>query len=226
MLRNTNDLENYAIRATDGEIGHIRDLYFDDQNWVVRYLVAQADFWLSNRRVLISPLSVSGPDWAGKTLPVSIDKAQVSKSPSIDAAMPPSRQSELQYYHYYGYPYYWSETGQAGQGLQPDALAQHADPQLCSCAAVTGYQLRATDGDCGKVTGFLLDESSWAIRYLVVDTGSWRMDHQVLLAPSRITAVQRQDKTVSVDLSCDAVKDLPAYAPDARMDRAWERNLH
>jgi uncharacterized protein YrrD len=237
MLRNTKDLKNYAIHATDGEIGQVKDLYFDNQDWMVRYFVAEAGFWLSNRRVLISPLSVRDPDWPGKTLPVSIDKGQVRKSPPIDADKPPSRQFEEQYYHYYGYPYYWSNTGPSDQGLNASATPllpagsvpvrqRHGEPQLRSCAAVIGYHLKATDGEIGHVSGFLVDGATWAIRYLVVDTDKWWVDHQVLLAPSWITGMHWQEKTVSVDLSQHAVKASPAYVPSALMDRAWEDNLH
>ena len=84
MLRNTKDLEKFTIHATDGEIGSIQDMYFDDDAWVLRYFVVETGSWLSSRKVLISPLSVQQPDWVGKTLPVSITKAQVSNSPAID----------------------------------------------------------------------------------------------------------------------------------------------
>ena len=74
MLRSMNDLESYAIRATDGDLGHVKDFYFDDQAWVIRYLVVDTGNWLSNRKVLISAVAVERPDWAGKVLPVSITK--------------------------------------------------------------------------------------------------------------------------------------------------------
>lgn len=43
MLRSMNNLEDYAIRATDGTIGHVKDFYFDDQAWVIRYLVVDTN---------------------------------------------------------------------------------------------------------------------------------------------------------------------------------------
>lgn len=55
MLRSMNDLENYTIRATDGTIGHVTDFYFDDERWVIRYLVVDTGSWLASRKVLISP---------------------------------------------------------------------------------------------------------------------------------------------------------------------------
>ena len=97
MLLSVNDLEGYAICATDGIVGHVKDLYFDDQAWVIRYLVVDAGTWLSSRKVLISPIAIGHANWAEKILPVSITKAQVKSSPDIDTDKPVSRQHEIQY---------------------------------------------------------------------------------------------------------------------------------
>jgi len=70
MLRSTKELEHYAIGATDGDIGHVNDFYFDDDAWVVRYLVVDTGTWLAGRTVLISPISIRQPDWIKRTLPV------------------------------------------------------------------------------------------------------------------------------------------------------------
>jgi hypothetical protein len=253
MLRNTKDLENFAIRATDGEIGKIKDMYFDDDAWVLRYFIVETGSWLSSRKVLISPVSVREPDWSGKTLPAAISKSQVSKSPDIDTDKPVSRQNEEQYFGYYGYPYYWAGMGIWGDGLYPygvppyisngpgwaerqredeTALAaersrhRNDDPHLRSCEAVSGYHVHATDGEIGHVSGFLVDEATWAIRYLIVDTSNWWMGHEVLIAPPWISGVRWSDKTVSVDLDRASVKASPPYDPNALPGRDWERNLH
>src|SRR5664279_5288392 len=107
MLRSMNDLEDYAIRATDGTIGHVKDFYFDDAAWVIRYLVVDTGGWLSSRKVLISPIAIGRPNWTERVLPVSITKEQVKNSPDIDTQKPVSRQHEISYLGYYGYPYYW-----------------------------------------------------------------------------------------------------------------------
>ena len=88
MLRSAKDLNDYKISATDGEVGHVKDLYFDDDAWAIRYFVVDTGTWLSSRKVLISPISVHHPDWPGQTLPVSITKAQVKNSPAFDADKP------------------------------------------------------------------------------------------------------------------------------------------
>ena len=119
MLRSMKNLEDYAIRATDGIIGHVKDFYFDDEAWVIRYLVVDTGTWLSSRKVLISPISIGHPDWTDRVLPVSITKEQVKNSPDIDTQKPVSRQHEIQYLGYYGYPYYWGGAGLWGEGIDP-----------------------------------------------------------------------------------------------------------
>lgn len=126
MLRSTHELQNYAIQATDGLVGHVKDLYFDDVLWVARYLVVDTGSWLDSRKVLITPVSVQHPDWSRRVLPVSITCAQVRHSPDIDTAKPVSRQHETDYFDYYGYPYYWGGDGLWGSGLSPYVLAPSA----------------------------------------------------------------------------------------------------
>ena len=42
MLRSVSDLDALAVEATDGAIGHLKDLYFDYCTWVIRYLVVES----------------------------------------------------------------------------------------------------------------------------------------------------------------------------------------
>ena len=117
MLRSMSHLEGYAVEATDGTIGHVKDFYSDDEAWVIRYLVVDTGSWLSGRNVLISPIAIGHPKWARRTLPVSITKEQVQISPDIDTKKPVSRQHGMEYSGYYGYPYYCG-----GAGLYPGMM--------------------------------------------------------------------------------------------------------
>ncbi len=254
MLRSMKELENYAISATDGPIGHLKDFYFDDDAWAVRYFVVDAGSWLDSRMVLISPIAVHHPNWVEHTLPVSITKEQVKNSPDIDTDKPVSRQHEEQYMTYYGYPTYWGGLGMWGAGMYPDAMvpgyagygadrverereeaaylraerARHRndDPHLRSCNAVVGYHLQATDGEIGHVAGFLVDDDTWAIRYLIVDTSNWWLGHQVLVAPQWIKGVHWSDRTVSVDLSRESIKTAPHYDSNVAWTRDQDESLY
>jgi hypothetical protein len=251
MLRSMKDLEDYAIRASDGNIGHVKDFYFDDEAWVIRYFVVDTGSWLSSREVLISPIAIGHPDWTNKVLPVSITKEQVRNSPDIDTDKPVSRQHEMRYLGYYGYPYYWGGAGLWGEGIYPglmmsgygaaytvDPKAQEAyaradearhqddDLHLRSCKAVMDYHIEASDGDIGHVQGLLVDEETWAIRYMIVNTSNWWLGHQVLIAPQWIKNVNWTEATVSVDLTRQAVKDAPPYDSTAQLDRTQEIGIH
>ena len=248
------DLENYAIGATDGEIGHVKDFYFDDDAWVIRYLVVETGSWLSSRKVLISPISIDQPNWAERKLRVSITKDQVSKSPNIDTDKPVSRQYETEYLGYYGYPNYWDGGSMWGGGLYPYAMvpgytgfwqnrperekeeeayaraerARHRndDPHLRSCKEVIGYHIHASDGDIGHVESMLVDENSWAIRYLVVNTSNWWMGHKVLVAPDWITGVRWVDQSVMVDLTRESIKQAPRYESSVELNQERSASLY
>jgi hypothetical protein len=254
MLRTAKALHDYAIAAADGVIGHVKDLYLDDEAWVVRYLVVETGGWLSSRKVLISPIAVGEPDWTKRVLPVSITKEQVKNSPSFDSEKPVTRQHELEYSGYYGYPSYWGGMGYWGAGMYPnlmlpdyrgfgtqrelqeeaeDARAradaardEHADPHLRSCEQITGYHLHASDGEIGHVCGMLIDDETWAVRYLIVDTSNWWVGHQMLIAPQWIEDVSWEKGTVSVALTRQAVKDAPVFEPSKALTREDEARLH
>jgi sporulation protein YlmC with PRC-barrel domain len=243
MLRNAEELEGYVVSATDGVIGQVNDFYLDDEKWVIRYLVVDTGDWLLSRKVLVSPIAVGTPNREQRLLPVSISREQVRNSPDIDTDKPVSRQHEMIYSGYYGYPYYWDGGGYWAGGMYPDlgfggsiaspgveqresAQRETGDPHLRSCNAVIGYHIHANDGDIGHVAGMLIDEQTWAVRYLVVDTSNWWLGHKVLVAPQWIEAVNWFDRTVSVSMTRQAIKDAPIYDPEAVLSPDDEDRLH
>lgn len=254
MLHSLNAFEKCVIGATDGDVGRVKDLYFDDQAWTIRYLIVDTGSWLSGRMVLISPISIHELDWSAHRLAATMTRDQVESSPDIDTDKPVSRQHEVQYLGYYGYPIYWDDAGMWGGDMTPMAMApgydglpggpaeraqataesaeaerarhRDDDPHLRSCAAVVGYHIQATDGEVGHVEGFLVDDETWAIRYLVVNTSNWWLGHKVLIAPQWIVGVNWPDQTVTVELSREAVKTAPAYDPSVELDRQHEAGLY
>jgi len=245
MLRNVNQLEGRAIGATDGPVGKIKDFYFDDQAWVVRYAVVDTHKWFGGHEVLISPYAMGRGDWTGDTLPVSVTKDQVKNSPGVDTHKPISRQFETSYLKYYGYPYYWGGMGLWGEGNYPGALpvgmisppyqnyagylrspTTEGDAHLRSCKAVTGYHIRADDGEIGHVQGFLVDDATWSIRYLIVNTSNWWMGHLVLVSPEWIDNVNWPESVVSIDLKRSQIQEAPAYADDVSLGRDAESAIY
>jgi hypothetical protein len=241
MLTNKR-LKDFAIRATDGDLGTVDDLYFDDETWAIRYLIVDTGKWLSGRRVLISPMSVVGTDWDAARLDVALTKKQVEHSPEIDTHQPVSRQHEAAYLGYYGYPYYWGGPSLWGPAFYPaglagstsgsaDAIAERVrkespDSHLRSTEAITGYRIEAVDGEIGHVDGFVVDDEAWAIRYIEVATRNWLPGKKVLVSPAWIERVSWTDSTVYTALSREAIKEGPEYIESRSITREYENRLH
>jgi sporulation protein YlmC with PRC-barrel domain len=236
MLRKVKDLRGFALLATDGVIGKVDDLYFDDEDWGIRYLVVNTGSWLSNRKVLISPIAVGHAGWMAKRLPVSLTRAQVEGSPHIDTTKPVSRQHEAEYFRYYGYPSYWGGAGLWGMGAYPGSLTTedrieeqlkaHAtgptstpnDCHLRSSNAVIGHHIGATDGEIGHLEDLLIDDDTWAIRYLIVNTSNWWRGRRVLVSPDYIRSVSWSEAKISLDLTRQAVSGWVLYEPTAQLE--------
>ena len=245
-MQTIGNLKGASIRASDGDIGSVEEVYFDDEAWAIRYLVVDAGSWLDQRKVLISPYSVKQPLSVASTvngINVSLTRQQVENSPSIDTHKPISRQHERDTLGYYGYPMYWGGAGlwaMGGTPLLPPMLPTLADQErsrdenqvpeedvhLRSSAQVTGYDIEASDGGIGNVKDFLFDESTFEIRYLIVDTGNWWPGKQVLVATRWIDGIDWIESKVHTRLSRDAIKASPAYDPNRPLERSDETKLH
>ncbi|MBU1295340.1 MAG: PRC-barrel domain-containing protein [Gammaproteobacteria bacterium] len=261
MLRSMNDLEKYTIAASDGHVGMVKDVLFDDLTWVVRYFVVETGLWLMHRKVLISPISIQKPNRWEHILPVLITTDQVKNSPKIDTDQPVSRQHEMDYLGFYGYPNYWGGTGLWAGGMYPylmypgyiDSLNgdeeihkaevahqavydaenqenqenhQNKDPNLRSCQAIIDYHVHAKDGDIGHIAEILVEENTWAVRYLVINTSNWWGGHQVLISPEWIKDIDWLDESLTIDLTRQLVKDSPEYNSTEQINRHQEAEMY
>ena len=221
MLLSIKQLIGDKLGASDGEIGHVKDFYFDDQNWPVRYLVADAGSWLTGRQVLIAPHAFGRLDQTGKVLRVNLTRKQIEDSPSIASHKPVSRQYEEEYYQYYGWPYYWQGDGLWGMSGFPIlempakspaiASGKRTDAHLRSALAVDGYHIEASNGTMGHVCDFMMDDKSWAIGQLVVKTGHRFSGKEVEIPTSQVDRISYEKSAVFVNLTSEAVEHSPAH---------------
>lgn len=249
MLRSGNDLKGLKIRANNGEIGKVDQFLFDDASWTIRYMVVNTAGWLLKELVLIAPQSIAGVDWDDQRVDVNLTREQVEQAPPIATDQPVSRQMETELATYYGYhPYWygpglWGGTGYpfgagvaagypAAAALAEDELRQpesdelpEGDQHLRSTREVGGYSVHAQDGDIGHVKDFLMDDETWTIRYLVLDTGGWWSGKEVVVAPRWASKISWEERLVYVDLTREQVKSSPEYSPN-QLSRDEEQRLH
>lgn len=205
MLRSLQDLFGASIFATDGEIGRICNFLFDDQSWMIRYLVVDVGSWLARRYVVISVSAIDQPDWKAKILRARLTKEQLRNSPDIDAKKPVSRQQEIAMREYFGWPAYW-ETGISVE-LPPVSLPAgrkfavptNEDPHLRSAEDMIGYEVWANDGAMAQLDHFIVDEASWHIGYLDVKTGDWLHSRSMLVPTRWVTSVSWAKHRVNLD---------------------------
>lgn len=236
MLIRAKTLKGYKLEAIDGEIGKAKEFYFDDLHWAVRYLVADTGNWLTGKQVLISPYAMVCANNLKENIDINLSIEQIENSPSLISDKPVSRQFEIEYYGYYGWPSYWS--GDYMWGNYPDIMRdskdwipidqnkKYGDPHLRSTNAITGYHIHAKDGDIGHVVDFIIDDKSWAIRYLIIDTTNWFAGKKVLISPKWIDHISWEESKVFVDLSSEEIKQAPEYTEEALLTRDYETQLH
>lgn len=222
MLQSIKELYGKKLGASDGDLGQVKDFYFNDQNWAIRYLVADTGSWLPGRQVLLAPHSLGSLDATGKVLRVNLTRQQIEDSPSIEMHKPVSRQYEEEYYRYFGWPYYW--RGDALWGMsgfpilqlppEPHTVepAAPGDPHLRSTQAVKGYHLQAREGIVGHVCDFLMDNRSWAIDRLVIKTGHRLSGKEVMISTKDVDRVSYEASTVFVNLNSGTI--LENLTPD------------
>lgn len=245
MLHDAKDLFGYVVRARDGDIGSVHDLYFDDNTWTARYLVVDTGNWFSGHKVLVSPDAVRDPDWYSRTLPVSMTREQVENRPDIDTAKPISRQQEIDYRGHFGWTPYWGiglvpapvlfpVDGRDGEespvaeqgGVATREQPVDADPNLRSVREVSGYRIEATDGEIGHVESFIVETGDWKIRYLVVDTKNWLPGKKVVIAPQWVAEIDFAAGHVVVEMTKDQIENAPEFDPSAPVNRAYEERLY
>lgn len=205
MLRSLKQLYGHKLGAKDGEIGQIKDFYFDVQNWAIRYLVADTGTWLSERQVLIPPHSLASPAVLGKIVDIGLTRKQIEKSPSIDSHKPVSRQYEDEYHKYYGWPSYWNGNAAKVIGPQPEP-----ETHLRSAQAVNGYLVRMGDETIGHICDFMVDAETWTIGQLVVKTGHRLSGKDMLIPTKQVERISYEESTVVAYPSVEASERIPA----------------
>jgi len=234
MLRSAENISGFEIHATDGEIGKITDLYFDDRTWTIRYFVVQTGHWLTSRKVLLSPSSVDSLNWVSRKVSVSLTQLQVQESPDIDTDKPVARQHEIALANYFGWPVYWEEPcvtwpspleSETHTPPPPDDDKGKVDPHLRSLKEVVGYYINAADGKVGHVEDMLVSDGTWVIRYVVVDTKNWLPGRRVLISPLWVQEVSWPLRSVSVDLMRQTIRKAPLYEPQESVTRLYEERL-
>jgi uncharacterized protein YrrD len=222
MLWEASVVGGYKLAGLDGEIGSVRDFYFDDQSWVIRFLIADTGNWLTGIHISIARAALIEVDGGERHISVDMTREQIERSPVLSSQAPVSEQLEAVSFGIYGSP----EMGPDKPVRGPAVRGMRRDPHLRSTHHVRGYHVQAVDGDIGVVSDFIIDDATWAIRYLVIDTQNWLEGRHVLISPQWIERVSWIKSSVLVSLSRAAIEQSPEDPGGSLRTREYETRLH
>lgn len=240
MITSIKDLTGLKIAAKDGEIGKSKDFYFDDVGWNIRYLVVDTGPFILGRKVLISHYSFKQPDPGMNVLPINLTIEKIKNSPHIDNKLPVSRQKEMELAMYYQWPFYWMNmTAIPAQesSLLRNMWTQEAideknkhrsvlEAHLRSYNELKGYSVQAVNDEIGFIDDFLVDDKTWKIRYLVLDSSKWLPGTEnKLISPAWIETVDWTRNQIIVDQEADVIKNSPSYDKNENIDPEYEIEL-
>jgi sporulation protein YlmC with PRC-barrel domain len=240
MLCSVKNLTGFTIGASDGEIGKVKDIYFDDETWKVRYFVVETGGWLFGRKVLLSPVALQSADMSSKTFPTNLTKDQVKHSPDIDTDKPVSVQQEEQLHLHYLWPQQmdggigFMTTGMMGGIIPPDIpledrLAKNlnsdgtsdddtqelepltGDRHLRSFDGLIGYTIHGNDGEYGTINDLLIEDTTWSIPQAVIKAGSLFDNKKIMIPTSSVEKIEWANSGVYVNHSLDFLKNATEF---------------
>jgi hypothetical protein len=244
MLWTVSSLNGDVVAASDGRIGAIVGFLFEDTNWHIRWAVVKTGAWLLGRKALIPVAVLRHPGAEGHEFPVALTMQQVRESPGLDTDRPVSRQMETCIFDHYGWRPCWGDGlvfGAYGFGdvipaspfPEPtaeeremlDAQRSRDDPHLRSTTAVTGYHVNASDGQIGHIDDFLIEDTDWTIRSLVVETKTRWAGHKVLISTELVKDFDWHDRRVDIDAERRLIEASPEYDPSVPLDGACQERI-
>lgn len=244
MLKTMQDLKGYKIEATDGEVGYVEEIYFDETSWDVRYIIAAVGGWFSRQYVLLSPASVMSVDNSVQTIVTRLSKEQIKSSPDIDTHKPISREIEEAIHAHYQWQPYWIASSMGTVSAEPhlsavtpptpvayphfsesDEVQNEIRSTLRSSSEVAGYNIKAKDGAIGHVETFYIDTAHWKVRYIIVDTRNWLPGKHVIVSPAWVTGINWSESTMTLSLPQEAIEGSPEYNPQEAVKRSYEESL-
>ncbi len=235
MSSTARQLCGFDVRACDGDVGTVHDVYFEDEDWSVCFVVVSVGRWPFDRRVLVSPKELRVPDEEEEVLPVALSRAQLHECPeaSTQRTVSSLRREEQSAYHPWVPVWPWrvpfgtcsmpplallhmdDEAGEGERaGTSQRTNRDTGGARLRSMSEIIGYHIQAKDGEIGHVEDFLLCDEDWFIKYVLVDTRNWWGGRKVVVEPQWVEEFKCRESKVYLKLARGGVEGIPQYDPD------------
>ncbi len=249
MLRKLHSLKSFVVNGKNGKLGKVDDFYFDQEQFVVRYLVIDTGSWLEHEQTLISTHAIDNIDFDSSIIHVNLSSDELEDSPSIEKNEPISKSKEKALIEYFGWPDYWKKSHSSDSELihagiterkkllnfktlqkedEAKQKAKKVESNLRSLEEIRGYKIHAKDDKFGHLEDlFVEEEDSWIIRYLLIDTRNIMEGKLVIIAPEWIESINWFDKEIFIDKDKKEIEESPEYKEEkAPIDKSYEELLY
>lgn len=235
MLRGIRSAIGNVLKTDDGITGRITDFYFDNHNWVVRYIAVEITGQKKSKYMLISNRDIVGkPDWEKGELKVRLSRKMVENCPDINMNRTVLRGEEKKLGEFFGWPAYWEKA--VGYDRVPvpaavinkGALSRNPDEeaQLLSFMKIMGSFMHAKDGAIGRVEDFIVDARHWSISYMAVRRDVSFFKKTLIIALNWITDMDRESREMTSELSLKQVETVPDCGFTGTISRDYENKLY
>lgn len=242
MFKNLLDIKGFNLKGPNGNIGTCQDALFDDQAWTVRYVDVDTGGWLSERRVLLSPISLGAPSWEKGEIYTELTGDQIESSPKLDSQSPISKEWEDSFFKFHGWPYYGVGMHMWGLTHYPDEselkkihsasptsdIHKNTNQTIRSASELREYEVSARDGEVGRIKDFVFDTETWAIRYLVIENHSFLQRKKTIVSPFWVSHIDWMERACVIDLNRAEIECSPQPEGESNdyLDREFEMKLH
>lgn len=199
-------LLGYKISAIDGEIGKVKEFYFDETSWTVRYIIVETGSLFFGRKVMISTQAIIDAQWETEHFLTNMTIQQIENSPKVDDGKQLTRGQEILLNQHYNWKSYWDASIQK--------IADGSNSYLVHANDLTGYQLIASDGQVGNIKDLIVAKASWKINSIVIDAFKTSPAKEILLSPKWIKEINADRSAAVSDHTTAEIKSNPAYNPE------------
>lgn len=216
MLRPAGQLLGYRLVDREGIVGSVEDFHIYCPGWSVRHAAIFTGEWLSGRWVLV-PIELLGPpDPLQREVSLLIMRERIRIAPVPESDRPPSSLFESALYRHYGVP--------PPQAI-PRAGQTGLETSLWSLESVRGCQVDALDMEVGRVDDYLLDDSDWRIRYLIVNLRRWMPGRKVVVPVAAIRLLSWKHRRIALGLSRDGILAAPRFEGPGSLSEEYQNGL-
>ncbi len=240
MKQSLNEISTYTIQTLDYTKGKVKDILFDEERWIVRYIETDLTNNSSEKRKLIPKMFFKNPNWDEQEFPVELTKSDVESCPDMGSNLPISRKYEQELYKHFKEEEYWMQSYVSPMGIP--AITHPIPPSrvsgkvidekklkthLRSFQEIIGYSIHALDGKLGQIDDIIVDDIDWRIIYAVVDTSTWMpLSKKVLVGVDRMSTISYADKEIKINVDSAVIKSAPEFDQSEPIDDEYEVMLY